>query len=114
MPIERMRADLVVEHLVHVPMNVGDLGVGFKHLVHVAPVAHPEVPRRVVLVERIVAEDDDRLVLVPVGERLLQPVELVAADAGPRARRRCRRGSPCGPCALPGSSSWPTSSPAPG
>ena len=54
-----------------VTVNVGDFGVGLEHLVHLAPVAHPEVPRRIVLVERIVAEDDDRPVPVPIGKRLL-------------------------------------------
>ena len=83
-------ADLVVEHLMHVAVDVGDLGVGLQHLVHLAPVAHPEVPGRIVLVERIVAEDDDRLGLVPVGERLLP-----SSRAG-RGRRR-----PTAPATVP-------------
>src|SRR6202022_1488281 len=37
------------------------------------------------LVERIMAEDNDRPGFIPIGEDLLQPVELVAAHAGPRA-----------------------------
>src|SRR5262245_2215365 len=80
------RPDLVIEHLVDMPVNVGDLSIRLQDLVNVAPIAHPEIPRRVVLVKWIMGGNDDRLVLVPVGKRLLQPVELVAANAGPRAR----------------------------
>src|SRR5918999_4676888 len=39
------------------------------------------------------AEDDDRFGLIPVGECLLHPVELLAADTGPRAGNRAVEGS---------------------
>src|SRR5438128_5239529 len=76
-------ANLVVEHLVRVAVDVGDVRVRPHHLVDLPPVTHPEVPWRVVVVEGIVAEDHDWLVLGPAGQRLVQPQELVAADAGP-------------------------------
>src|SRR5262245_20983551 len=78
-------ADLVVEDLVYVAVDVRDVAERLEDLVDVAPVAHPEVPGRVVLPERIVAEEDDGLVLRPVGERAIQPGELIPADAGPGA-----------------------------
>ena len=98
-------ADLVVEHLVHVAVHVGDVGEGLEHLVHLAPVAHPEVPRRVVLVQRRVREDDR-----PAGpcgqldERAAQPLQLLRRRPPTRRRPACRRASPCGPCAPWGSS----------
>src|SRR3989454_6572569 len=62
-----------VEHLVRVAVDVGDVRVRPQHLVDLPPVTHPEVPWRVVFVEGIVAEDHDRLVLGPAGQRLGQP-----------------------------------------
>ena len=50
-----------------------------------APVAHPEVPARIDLVERRVAHDDDRLVLGPVGQRGGQPLHLRLAEPRPGA-----------------------------
>src|ERR1700730_6286512 len=85
-------SDFVIEHLMDVTMDVGDLGIRLQHVIPPPPVTHPEVPRRVVLVERIMAEDDNRPGFVPVGEDLLQPVELVAAHAGPRAGDRSVEG----------------------
>src|SRR5467141_2202470 len=85
-------ADLVVEHLVRVAVDVGDVRIRPQHLVDLPPVTHPEVPWRVVLVEGIVAEDHDRLALVPAGQRLVQPLELVAADAGPGPRHAAVQG----------------------
>ena len=64
-------------------MDVGHVRVGPEHLVDLPPVADPEVPRRVVLIERVVAEDHDWLALVPAGERLVQPLELVPPHASP-------------------------------
>src|SRR5258705_7566957 len=78
-------SDLVVEHLMDVTVDVGDLGIRLQHVIDFAPVTHPEVPRRVVLVERIMAEDNDRPGLIPIGEDLLEPFELVPTHAGPLA-----------------------------
>ena len=47
---------------------------------HLVRVLRPEVPRPVVLVERRVAEDDDRRLLVHLGQVLLQPLALLGAD----------------------------------
>src|SRR5213595_975452 len=58
-------ADLVVEHLVRVTVDIRDVAIGLENLVHLTPVAHPEVPGRVVLIQWIVAENHDRLVLAP-------------------------------------------------
>src|SRR5256886_8118635 len=69
--------DLVVQHLVRVPVDVGDAGVGLEDLVNLAPVPHPEVPGRIVLVERVVGEDDHGLTLGPAGQRLVEPLELI-------------------------------------
>ena len=66
-----------------VAVDVGDVGEGLEDLVELPPVSHPEVPGRVVLVEGVVAEDDDRVALRPVGQRLLQPLHLVAPDPRP-------------------------------
>src|SRR5882762_7911867 len=76
-------AQLVVEHLVGVPVDVGDVRERPQHFLDLPPVTHPEVPGRVILVERVVAEDHDRLGFVPARQRLVQPLELVASDAGP-------------------------------
>src|SRR2546425_7145970 len=76
-------ADLVVEALVPVAMNVGDVGEGLEDLVDFPPVADPEVPGRVILPQRVVAEENHGPVLRPAGEGPIQPGELVPAHSGP-------------------------------
>src|SRR5215813_518395 len=78
-------ADLVVEDLMDVTVDVGDVAEGLEDLVDLPPVADPEVPGGEILTEGIVAEQDDGLVLGPGGQGTIQPGELVAADAGPGA-----------------------------
>ena len=77
--------DLVVKYLVGMAVDVGDLGVWLDDLVHFAPVAYPEVPRWVVLVQRIMGENDDGPVRAPVGQSLVEVVELLAAEPRPCA-----------------------------
>src|SRR3546814_18153760 len=72
-------ADLVVDHLVGVAVDVGDVGEAGEDLVHFAPVAHPEVPQWIVLVERVVTEDEDRLVVGQVGDVAAEPLALGVA-----------------------------------
>src|SRR5438876_868615 len=79
-------ADLVVEHLMDVAVDVGDIAERLQDLVHVTPVPDPEVPGREVLPERVVAEEDHGLVLGPVGEGAIQPGQLIPAHARPGAR----------------------------
>src|SRR5438876_2085767 len=79
-------ADLVVEDLMHVAVDVRNVAERLEDLVHFTPVPDPEVPGRVILPEGIVAEEDDGLVLGPVGESAIQPGELVSADSRPGAR----------------------------
>src|SRR5574341_192022 len=85
-------ADLIVEHLVGVAVDVRDLGVRLERFLHLPPVPHPEVPRRIVEIERVVAEHDHRLVLGPVGKGLAHPIELVPAHARPRPGHRTVQG----------------------
>src|SRR2546426_5716544 len=54
-------ANLVVEHLVRVAVDVGDVRVRPQHLVDLPPVTHPEVPWRVVFVKGIVPQDSGPL-----------------------------------------------------
>src|SRR3546814_7294533 len=54
-------------------VDVGDVGEAGEDLVHFAPVAHPEVPQWIVLVERVVTEDEDRLVVGQVGDVAAEP-----------------------------------------
>src|SRR5574337_2103329 len=68
-----------------VTVDIGDVGKWRENLVNLAPVPHPEVPRRVVFVQRIMAEDHDRLILWPGGKGRGKPCELIAADTGPGA-----------------------------
>src|SRR6266508_3346145 len=77
--------DLVVEHLVGVAVDVGDVAERIQDLVDLPPIPRPKVPRGVVLVERRVREYHHGLVLRPALQRLVEPAPLWLAHAGPRA-----------------------------
>src|SRR5437867_1454773 len=79
-------ADLVVEDLMHVAVDVRDVAERLEDLVHFTPVPDPEVPGCEILPEGIVAEQDHGLVLGPVGEGAIHPGQLIPAHSRPGAR----------------------------
>jgi hypothetical protein len=43
-------------------VDIRDVGIGLENLMNLAPITDPEIPWRIVLVERIVTENYDRSV----------------------------------------------------
>src|SRR5687767_5207138 len=69
-------------------VNIRGVSIGLEYLVHLPPIADPEVPWRIILVERIVTENHDRSVFGQRGKRFTQPLKLIGSEPRPWSGHR--------------------------